>query len=281
MKAFFETLSANVDRQLELLHLETKDPLIFSEEAIMILVKALEQLKPFCSRYKFPARKDEILFFRETKPALASQLIYYNEIYNIACNRPFGKDKVLKKYYNAELDKLKVFYKDNMEFCRYYKKGFRHLDTKYFLRGQLDVRLSLDSFYYQSDKKFATTHDYKVARILANERIKEYLESELDKLDKGSESSFPYATNTQRWTGSKVALVELVYALHTEGVFNNGKSKLSEVAAFFEMTFGVDLGHFTRVFLEIRSRRTERTKFLNTLRDKLVLRMDEADNGFK
>lgn len=84
---------------------------------------------------------------------------------------------------------------------------------------------------------------------------------------------------TQKWTGSKVALVELIYALHTEGVFNNGASELKEVTTFFEAAFGVDLGQFNRTFLEIRTRKSERTKFLNVLKEKLILRMDDADEN--
>jgi len=76
-----------------------------------------------------------------------------------------------------------------------------------------------------------------------------------------------------------VALIELIYALHTEGVFNNGTSELKEVTSFFESTFNVDLGQFNRTFLEIRSRKCERTKFLNTLKEKLILRMDDADEN--
>ncbi len=81
----------------------------------------------------------------------------------------------------------------------------------------------------------------------------------------------------QKWTGSKVALVELIYALHAEGVFNNGSSDLKDVAEFFEHTLNVDLGQFHRTFLEIRMRKSDRTKFLNSLRDSVLKRMDEAD----
>ena len=38
------------------------------------------------------------------------------------------------------------------------------------------------------------------------------------------------------WTGSKVALIELIYALHTEGVFNNGAADLKNIAEYFEHT---------------------------------------------
>lgn len=279
MKEFFESLLLELNEQLEALQLELREPLQYSEAAIKIMIPALGKLKTFFTKYKFTTKDEEIEFFREIKPALASKLIYYNEIYNIETGKPFGSDKVLRKYFNTELIKLKIFFDDNIEFCRYYRKGSRYLDDKYFIRGKHDFTLTMDSFYYQADQKFSTSHDYKVARILANDLIREYLDAELAKCNrKNAFQSGGLNSKTQKWTGSKVALVELIYALHTEGAFNNGTSKLSEVASFFETSFGVDLGHFTRVFLEIRARKTERTKFLNTLREKLVLRMDETDN---
>jgi len=104
-----------------------------------------------------------------------------------------------------------------------------------------------------------------------------YLERELLKLDN---KPVPYSITekqVQKWTGSKVALIELIYALHAEGVFNNGTTDLKETAKFFEETFEIDLGQFHRTFFEMRARKSERTKFLNSLRDTLVRRMDEVD----
>jgi hypothetical protein len=279
MKDFLESLMSEVEGELELLELQAREPLQYAEAAIKILIPALGRLKTFFGKHKLQDKEEEIEFFKRIKPALASKLIYYNEIYNIETSKPFGSDKLLRKYYNGELSKLTVFYDDNLEFCRYYRKGSTFLDDKYFIRGKHDVRLTMDSFYYQADQKFSTSHDYKVARIMASDQLREYLTEAIAKCSKPNPAHLnPLSSKSQRWTGSKVALVELVYALHTEGVFNNGTSKLSDVASFLETSFNIDLGHFTRVFLEIRARKTERTKFLNTLRDKLVLRMDETDN---
>mgnify|MGYP000703370779 CR=1 FL=1 len=80
------------------------------------------------------------------------------------------------------------------------------------------------------------------------------------------------------WTGSKVALIELIYALHTEGVFNNGAADLKDIAEYFEHTFEIDLGQYRRVFLEIRARKNDRTKFLTTLNDSLQKRMENSDD---
>lgn len=82
------------------------------------------------------------------------------------------------------------------------------------------------------------------------------------------------------WTGSKIALTELLYALQTEGIFNNGSADLKIIADFFEENLGVDLGQYRRSFLEIRSRKENRTKFLDTLKQNLLKRIDDTDKSF-
>ena len=65
-----------------------------------------------------------------------------------------------------------------------------------------------------------------------------------------------------------------VYILPKQGVFNNGTTDLKETAKFFEERFDIDLGQFHITFFEKRARKSERTKFLNSLRHTLVKRME-------
>lgn len=281
MKLFSESLMSDLEHQLKLIHLEIENPIQSSEESIKMIVSILEKLKSFFLKYQFQNKVEEIDFFRNIKPKFASRLIYYNEIYNIETNKPTGSRKAIRKYYHAELDKLKIYFNENREFYHYYRTGNRCLDNKYFILGKYDVRLTLDSFYFQADHRFSTSHDYKVARILANDLITIYLEEEIAKLERKTLKNPPPSPlkNGPKWTGSKVELIELIYALHAEGVFNNGASGLKEIASFFESAFDIELGQFHRVFLEIRNRKSERTKFLNTLKNKLITRMDQADEN--
>jgi hypothetical protein len=66
-------------------------------------------------------------------------------------------------------------------------QAFSVLDKKYFLRGRYDIKLTLDSSYFQADNRFTASHDFKVAKIIANDQIKVYLENEVAKLDAKSE----------------------------------------------------------------------------------------------
>jgi hypothetical protein len=278
MKLLSQKLMSELQQRLDKIHSETAEPLEYAEHGIKASIAVLEKLKTKFILHQFQNKADEIEFFRNCKPQLASKLIYYNEIFTITSNKPIGSKKTIRNYYKAELAKLEFFFNENLEFYRYYRTGNQALDNKYFVRGKFDVKLTLDSFYFQADQRFSTSHDYKVAKILANDALKVFLESEMQKLDEIQTSqSINDNHKGQSWTGSKVALIELIYALHAEGVFNNGQSELKEVVKSFESAFGVDLGQFHRVFLEIRARKSERTKFLNALKDKLVLRMDDAD----
>lgn len=278
MKKYAQSLATELNHELDLIHSENTEPIEYAEKAIYSVVSILEKLKTFFIKYKFDNQMEEITFFREIKPKFASKLIYYNEVYNIEANKTFGSVKSQRKYYSSELAKMKDFFNQNLEFYKYYRTGNRCLDKKYFVRGKHDIKLTLDSFYFQADHRFSTSHDYKVAKILANDNIKIFIEEKLRRLQTRPQTHTVQTNNsTQKWTASKVALTELIYALHAEGVFNNGASNLKDITAFFETAFSVNLGHFHRTFLDIRSRTAERTKFLTNLRDKLILRMDNAE----
>jgi len=281
MKLFSESLMAELEQQLKQIHLQTQNPIDYAEHAIKCNILVLEQLKNYFIKYKRLNKKDEIEFFRNIKPKFVAKLIYYNEIYALETQKPLGSLKTIDKYYKAELLKLKIYFKQNKDFYRYYRTTNDYLDKKYFIRATYDLKLMHDSLYFQIDHRFSTSHDYKVARILANDALKIFLEEQIANLDQKKTKASPTSSwdKATRWTGSKVDLIELIYALHTQDVFNNGTLSLKEVIGFFETAFHTDLGQFNRVFLEIRNRKSDRTKFLNTLKNKLIVRMEDADEN--
>ncbi|HEY6144401.1 MAG TPA: RteC domain-containing protein [Flavobacterium sp.] len=268
-----------LNEQLNFNDLEIDDPIIRCENAIDIINKSLEKLKILFDKEKLKSQELEIHFFKNIKPKFTSKLIYYNLIYKIETKMPHGGDKIVKKYLNNELLKLKLFFDNNLDFYKYYRTGNNYLDYKYFVRGNFDIKLTLDSFYFEMDRSFSTSHDFKVAEILAHDLIQVYLENKLLIIDKKEpkEKSQVNHKGKQTWTGSKVALTELVYALHAEGVFNNGTSDLKDVAEYFENVFNIDLGQYHRAFLEIRARKSDPTKFINTLKETLLTRMANID----
>ncbi|MEY4834558.1 MAG: hypothetical protein RI980_673 [Bacteroidota bacterium] len=279
MNPKYTTLLNHLNEQLNFIDLEIDDQIKKCEQAITIILKSINELKKTTTKTNFKTESEEIQFFKEIKPQFTSKLIYFNRVYKIEMKKPNGGNRILKKYYNNELLKLKAFFDNELEFYQYFRSSSTYLDYKYFLRGKFDIKLALDSYYFETDTSFATSHDFKVATILANDLIQLYLENQLLMLENNeySEKSQRKPNVKMTWTGSKVALVELMYALHTEGVFNNGAADLKEIAEYFEYIFDIDLGQYRRVFLEIRARKSDKTKFITTLNDHLLKRMEDSD----
>ena len=94
-----------------------------------------------------------------------------------------------------------------------------------------------------------------------------------------SENSQVKKTNSHqlKWTESKTALVELIYALHSTKSINKGRSEINKITQIFENVFDVDLGDVYHTFSEVRNRKIEQTKFLDHLKDSLLSKMKEID----
>lgn len=136
--------------------------------------------------------------------------------------------------------------------------------------------MSLDTYYFETDHNFTTSHDYKVAKIIANDLIQVYLEDQLNNTNKRMKSE----KSQLNWTGSKTALTELIYALYAQGVFDNGNADIKAIAKVFEQMFNIDLGDFYHTFMELKARKINRTKFIDSLRDALIKKMDEQEDEF-
>ncbi len=274
MKNFANQLLNQLDQQLtNIISLVEEDPIQNCSLAINILMEGYEKLRTTYINQK-TTQEEEIDFFKNCKPKLTSQIIYFNEVYTIESNKPVASEKTIRKYYASQLKKQEQFFIDNAEFYRYNRKGNQYLDDKYFLRNQQDFKWVMDSLYFQIDKLFATSHDYKAAQILANEKLQIYL---IAKLKKSAVSKNSNPEKVLKWTGSKVGIIELIYALHTEGVFNHGAADIKEIVQGFSKAFDIDLGQFHRTFYEITNRKTERTKFISSLKGNLIKRMNEVD----
>lgn len=270
---YCQTIISELDDRINELTYEPSNSLVSYENAIGLVLQKLEEIKKYIKKNGFKDDEEEILFFKQLKPQLVSKLIYFNSIYKIETKRPRGGDKTIKKYLNVELSKIKRYFDANLEFYKYYRTNSTHLDNKFFLRGKHDIKLSLDTYYFEADHNFTTSHDYKVAKIIANDLIQVYLEDQLNNNNHRKLLEIP----PLNWTGSKTSLIELIYSLHSQGSIDNGNTDIKIIAKTFENMFNIDLGDFYHSYLELKGRKINRTKFLDSLRDALIKRMDEQD----
>lgn len=278
MIPFTTKLLTELEDQIRFVEQENEINLKRAELCMQISKKVVDQLKTFILKYKFKSTAEEIRFFRDIKPQFYSRLIYHLKIYNIETKRPNGGDKALKKYIVNELGKLKHYFDENLDFYKYYRTGANYLDHKYFVRGKHDIQLALSSYFFEFDERFSTSHDALVSKILAHDQLQVFLEDELLYLERKEprhkSQDEPKAKLT--WQESKTSLIELIYALQSQGAFGN-QADIKEIAAYLEYAFNIDLGDYYRTYLEIRIRKNNRTKFLSSLQETLTKRMDQLD----
>src|SRR5690606_28206744 len=121
------------------------------------------------------------------------------------------------------------------------------------------------------DETFSTSHDYKISKVIANERYQEYLMMKCREINQDCtiKPDTPII-----WTGSQSDLVELLYALVECGSFNNGDVQIKTLVLYFQNVFQVDLKYYYHKYTDISNRKKQRTIFLDRLRARLVKKMD-------
>ena len=161
---------------------------------------------------------------------------------------------------------------------QYFKCGFKHLDEKYFVRGTTEIPLELRGSHHLMDEDFFTWHDHTFSMIIANEMLIEYIRKEMEKLDKPVEFNQSHYKSPLKWSGHKIDLGEIIYALQYSDSVNNGNATIKDLAEAFEKVFNVelkkDIYHFRT---EIQQRKIEQAKFLNHLIAILRRRLDDEN----
>lgn len=238
-----------------------------AEKSLLLIDDSIRKLKSLVSAHHFENKGEEIHFFKKLKPKFISKFIFYSTILDLESHKPNAGNNALKEYYEAEQEKLKIFYKQHSDFYSYYRREATYLDHKIFVRDSYDLKMKLSLGFYNFDTTFTTSHDQLIAKFIANEKIEQYLKKQMDSL---SEKDGHQISSRLVWSASKVGLIELVYALYNMRCFNGGNVELSEVVRFVEKSLGTDLGNFHKTIFEIRNRKQGPTKFLNLVSDNLT-----------
>mgnify|MGYP002603327200 FL=1 len=216
MKEKICDILSEIDLEIDEIDLYGYDIIETSLSMVHRLQTVLSDLRTKIQTYVFPTKEDEILFFKVQKPEILGRLLFFYKIYRIETQCPNGSDEVIKGYISRELDNLTYFFNRNLDFYQYYRFHSTLYDEYYVVRGKFDLRLCTDSAQFDKDLNFSTGYDYKVAKIIANEMLRIYLNKRLVKLETNTQVEdnlqkclkYPF-----RFTGKKVFLIELGYSL--------------------------------------------------------------------
>jgi len=259
---------------------ETSDLIDEASQMTLYLQELLHSARQYILKEGFKNQAEEIEFFRDIKPQILGRLIYYNKVFRIETICPVTDGKMYQKFFMSQFQELKQEFKEYIcgsHFYRYYRSGRNDRDEEYFIRGKINYRDGLSSYVFEIDYQFSTYYDSKIARIIANELIYNYLITKINSDESaGSLLQSPEATKDIFWTDSKNALIELIYALYASGVISHGKIGIRKITLVFQILFQIPLGDIHHSFHRMKDRAGTRTSFLDHLKLSLEQYMDKG-----
>ncbi|TVZ60383.1 RteC protein [Flavobacteriaceae bacterium MAR_2010_105] len=281
----YYNLIATLEFNLKALETNSNNLHTLSEQSISYCKLTLQQLRACREKHPFEDKQSEIEFYKHIKPKVLSYLIFYIKRLHIESKRPKEGTKEEIRHLKKYIAEFQNYFYNNLEFYHYYKSGSTNLDEQYFLNINKTIRLNLEAFHFFTDEQFSSSHDTSVATIMAFTRLIEYLKNEIHQLENPHHqmpSINPYQNESQlNWTGSYREFVELTYALYTSGRINNGNLDIKVLALSMQNLFNLKNNDFYHTFGELKGRKINRTKFLDTLKESLIKYMDNQDDILK
>ena len=245
------------------------DNILIASKVISLIEEKSKELFKWLKKHKFNSVEEEIYFFKDLKPIFISKLIYYKTILNIESNVPTSKKNKIK-FYEEELNTIQEYTNKNKKFYEYYRARASYKDSAYFLRSVEKNIIKRDCSLINYDLKLCTSHDYSMATMIANDILTNYLENKIEEIENNNTNAQIINHQPLNWSGNKIDLVELIYALHLSKKINNGNSDIKELATNFGKMFNQDLEeNVYRWYIDIKNRKTVRSKFINQLSESL------------
>lgn len=258
---FTDNLSQELSLALEKINSTQQEALEQASKSIIILQEVTDKLKEFIRTYRFVSVEEEIHFFKNTKPTFLSQLLHQENVFNLKLNQPCADKAQIQNFYNQSLEHLQQFARTNAKFYQYMLSGSTSQDQEFFTCKQAQET--------QVEAWFHTRHDSTLATLWANQMTTAFIFHECEHL-----STTTHLQGLLRWTASKASLIELIYALYYTGSVNSGRD-IKSIVKGVEVCFNIRLGNYYKTFQDLRLRKKGQTTFLDHLREKLQLRMDE------
>src|ERR1700761_9401327 len=113
---FSDRLYADLNKDLNALHLEEAQVIKRLEKSIHVCIKYLRKLKDYCKLNDPGSPAEEIVFFKQIKPKFKAQLIFFQSLLHIEIRKPIGEGQVVCDYYMNEIRILNHFFESNLSF---------------------------------------------------------------------------------------------------------------------------------------------------------------------
>lgn len=236
-----------------------------AEQGIRLCNKTLSILQNRVEKEDFEDTASEIEFFRNIKPIPMSYLIYFTEIRTCELRAPKAGTDPKIHFLEKEVKKINEFFTQNNDFVNYMEQAYNYLDHIYFTRQNLENFPFAPTINYYQYPEFSTSHDMLWAKIQAMYRFIHYIREGLQKLQPGNATILQgRQPKVLMWTGSKTALVELIYGLYAVGDINNGAVELQTISSAFEDFFNIKLNTY-KTYSELKAKKGNPTQYLHKI----------------
>ena len=237
---------------------------------------ALQALKENVIQEGFSSMKEEICFFRYIKPDILALMVYHHCVLSLEVNMPLGYTTLQKRHIKKEQKSIASFISKHRSFYTYVVSELTYQDQSFFLRGQEQLSLIHDDSVYHIDPEFSTYHDVILARIYGYEKYAGYLTGRLANLGESGTQGIPTLGSSfpHKWSASKMDMIELIYALHSNNSIDDGSKPIKEIAEIAEYVFDVEVGNIYRGAIDLKIRKNP-TQFLDELKASLIKKLRE------
>jgi len=275
----FRNLLNELKMQLDLIEKQNKETTQQANLSINYCRKTLSKMNQIVLKNCFENKEYEIDFFKRIKIVPLSKLVYYSEVLTFEIQYPKASKEEQIRYIEKRIHKINKFYSYNLDFIQYVREDKTHFDSLYYTRVNCNSYNFTNTKLYYRTPEFSTSHDILLGKLKGYDLLILYLRDKLYNLhDPKPQNSKEFSIKTNlHWTSAKVDLTELIYAIHSSGVVNNGSVKIKDLASTFEQVFNIDLGNYYHSFTEIRARKPKAIKFIERLNDSLINSIQKSD----
>lgn len=274
---FSTQVISRLKNDLGMLKLDGENKLIQFESAFHLVDRTMDRIKLFMDKYEFVSEEEEIEFFKYRMTYLLKESVYFSELFNMESIKPAGPEKEIRRFYEKELLSVQEFLQNNQNLYNYLLMKKENQDRVFFLRSAQAPVYKPNLFWHTLDTRYCTVYTLYCARIMGTLALAEYIHNQLLMISNAKESKQEDKFPPLYWTGKKADLVELVYALKTSNAVNHGNTSVAELMNAIGEIFGKELQDYYRTFLEIKSRKKNRTVFLDHCRENLETYMDSFE----
>jgi hypothetical protein len=271
---FSDRLYEDLNGALGSLRLEEKQLIKRLEQSVHVCIQHFTRLRDFYKEHEPASKEEKIRFFKEVKPKFKSLLIFHQALLRIESRRIIGNKEALSNYYLDEVKVLAHFFEDNRDFHRYMRFADNYLDEQYYLPGVFNIHLDPDENIVDADLTFNSSHDNKLARLIAHELLLTYLEKTILRLNSREEIDLSTFIEEEMivWTQTNTALGEMIYGWKETKALNNGKISVARITAYMQKVFHVDLGNISDTWNYICGRANP-TIYMDDMKKAMLERM--------